>query len=148
MGFEVIKRFLARFREGEQSVHPQHVQAISALYCLMSSIREILVLSFDMLSTRKMRAVYDDFSFMMLEFDKLHQLLRRLSGTANCSGFEDEILKIPVDLSVHIRRLRAAAEELRQVSVDGSEYIVKSAIRRVSTIVEDIARYLDSKVFR
>ncbi|RLG77785.1 MAG: hypothetical protein DRO12_01180 [Thermoprotei archaeon] len=148
MGFGIIKRFLAKFREGEQTIHPQHVPLIAALYCIMSSIREILVESFDMLSTRRMRGVYDDFSYMMLEFDKLHQLLRRLSGTADCSEFEEEILKMPVNLSLHIRRLHTAAEELRQVSVDGNEHIVRSAIRRISAIVEDIAWYLDGKVFR
>ena len=148
MGFDAVRRFLARLREHEPRVGPEEARVLGSMYCILSSLRDVLVEAFDELSARRMRGVYDDFSYMMLEFDKLHQLLRRVAGRRECSGIDDELTVLPVDLSAYLRRLYDAALELRDVARSGYEYGVRSGIAQVSTLVGEIARYLDSKVFR
>ncbi|NPA97041.1 MAG: hypothetical protein GXO32_05515 [Crenarchaeota archaeon] len=150
----MLRDLLSRFRRREPSFERLDRDSVKAIFLALTGIRRDLVEAFRELKDRRMRDLYDPFSYMMLHFDKLHQFLRRFSGmplyigeeqlrgTCLEKGVDACIDSLSPEIAVVLRRIRIAAQILKKASSTETPSSIRSAIGELDSLVEGLAREL------
>ncbi len=152
----MLRDLLNRFRKRAPRLDRLDRDSLRAMFLALTGIRRDLVEAFKELKHRRLRDVYDHFSYMMLHFDKLHQFLRRCSdmplylsdenvkGTCLEKGVDACIDALSPEVAVILRRIRVAALELKKACATESPSAIRSAISEVDSLVEGLASELMS----
>ncbi len=150
----MLRDLLNRFRRREPSFEKLDREVVKSIFLALYGIRRELVEAFRSIKDRRLRDLYDSFSYMMLHFDKLHQFLRRFSGMPLYIGEEEVrgtclekgvdacIESLTPELAVVLRRIRVAVSVLREAASRDSPSSIRSAIAEVDNLVEGLAREL------
>ncbi len=144
---DAIRDLLNRFRKREEIPYLTQ-DTLKALYMIMGKCREMLVKSFINIKDRKLREVYDAFSFMMLHYDKLFQFIRRCCGAPLYDDsytnidVEPYLAQLPLELAIRMRRVVTYIEMLYKSSSTASSSEIKTLVLELDNAIEDIARTL------
>ncbi len=150
----VLRDLLNRFRRRTpSSCGPLGHDELKKLYEILKSLRVLLVESFDELKDRRLREVYDFFSYMMLHYDKLCQFLRRLVGAPLYDNYkltiakiEQEISVLPPELAIKVRNLVMYIKMLRDYAASAPPSSLRSIIMDINSLVDDIANDIGSSL--
>jgi len=147
-GKPMLRDLLKRFRQ--KTPIPSEklgVEELRNIYEILMILRKELVDSFDILKDRRMREVYDIFSFMMLHYDKMCQFLRRIvnaplyydSNQLKYSEIEELMMKLPLELSMKLRNLMNCIKTLKSYAHSAAPNYIRSLIFDIDGLIEDIA---------
>ncbi len=151
-----MKDLLNLFRRREPSFEKISREQVRDLFLALVGMRRSLVEAFEELKDRRLRDLYDVFSFMMLHFDKLYQFLRRwcgmplyigpneVAGTCLEKGVDACIDSLPLELAIVVRRLWIQVLMLRKVASQDAPSSIRSCIVELDRIVENLASKLMS----
>ncbi len=143
----VLRDLLNRFRKRTPSTwRALSLDELRKLYEILKSLRVLLVESFDELKDRRLREVYDYFSYMMLHYDKLCQFLRRVVGAPlyddnrlSIARVKQEISALPPELAVKVRNLATYISMLRDYAASAPPSSIRSIIMDINSLIDDIA---------
>ena len=147
-GKPMLKDLLKRFRQRTPIPSEKlSVEELRNIYEILMILRKELVDSFDILKDRRMREVYDIFSFMMLHYDKMCQFLRRIvnaplyydSNQLKYSEIEELMMKLPLELSMKLRNLMNCIKTLKSYAHSAAPNYIRSLIFDIDGLIEDIA---------
>jgi len=150
----VLKDLLNLFRRKEPSFSKIDKECVKNLFLALVGMRSNLVEAFRALKDRRLRDLYDPFSFMMLHFDKLYQFLRRwcgmplyigpqeVAGTCLEKGIDACIDSLPLELSMVVRRLWLQVLMLKRVASSDPPSSIRSYIVELDREVENLASKL------
>ena len=150
-GKPMLRDLLKRFRQ--KTPIPSEklgVEELRNIYEILMILRKELVDSFDILKDRRMREVYDIFSFMMLHYDKMCQFLRRIvnaplyydSNQLKYSEIEELMMKLPLELSMKLRNLMNCIKTLKNYAYFAAPNYIRSLIFDIDGLIEDIAHVI------
>ena len=148
----MLRDLLNKFRRRTPTVlGVVSVEDLRRLYEILKILRASLVESFDTIKDRRLRDVYDAFSYMMLHYDKLCQFLRRVvnaplyedSKNRRCSA-DEMISSLPVELALRVRSLASYIKALQSYAATASSNTIRGVILDISEAVDDIANIINS----
>ncbi len=124
-------------------------ETIYTLYILLADVRFDLVEAFYNIARRRLRELYDLYSMVMLKFDKLLQLLRRLLNKPleydlkrlTDSEIDKYVYTLPLELSMTMRSLIQNSKMLKEFSQITTQHYLKSIINTIDDYIENIAKY-------
>lgn len=146
---DVIRGLLERMRNKRLEPCTPSAEALALLYKVMCNVRVELVESFYNIAERRLRSLYDDYAAMMLKFDKLAQLLRRLLSEPMHAKYpklsnqeiEEKIYAYyPLEVVLAVKSLLQSVRALREASGSVGAPYLKALIRSVEDSVEEVAR--------
>ena len=148
----MLRDLLNKFRRRTPTVlGVVSAEDLRKLYEILKILRVSLVESFDMIKDRRLRDVYDAFSYMMLHYDKLCQFLRRV---VNAPLYEDSqsrrhsvdemISSLPVELALRVRSLASYIRALQSYAATASSNAIRGIILDISGAIDDIANIINS----
>lgn len=150
----MFKNVFTRFKTKKATSTAIDRDTIWCIYRILQSIRVDIVESFYLIKDRRLREVYDNFAIMMLKFDKVVQFLRRILNEdlyakyprLNSKEVEDMISKLPIEIASTIRSLTHTVKLLKEFAAIASAPYINSIIKSVSSIIDEIVKYLDKVV--
>ena len=148
----MLRDLLNRFRKRTPTLlGTVSVEDLRKLYDILKVLRVSLVESFDMIKDRRLRDVYDVFSYMMLHYDKLCQFLRRIVDAPLYEDLQnrrysiDEMISsLPVELALRVRNLASYVRALQSYAATASPNAIRGIILDISEAVDDIANIINS----
>lgn len=150
----MLKNVFTKFRTKKASSTSIDRDTIWCIYRILQSVRIDMVESFYLIKDRRLRELYDNFAIMMLKFDKLVQFLRRILNEdlyakypkLSPQGIEEMISKLPIEVASTMRNFVHTIRLLKEFAAIASVPYINSVIKSTSSIVDDIAKYIDKAI--